>query len=230
MSSTTTYVAFRSSTELFELTDGFIKRMREGSRKPEPQTIERIMKLFIEEALNAFFIQPTEQAGLSGGLQRIVNLTADTIGKATHVVVKSTAKKLDIEQNRRTADYMESIRKQLDINGETLWHVAFPISDSMADKGRTGLQLAIDGDDKAAIPMMVEFFHELTDTALHWYFEEPMKLLGFGPIMRKVANVGVATTRKASHTAVDKIIPKLHGEELAVSARYSLGLLVEGPA
>ena len=230
MSSTTTYVAFQSSTELFEVTDGFIKRMQEGSRKPEPQTIERVMQLFIEEALNAFFIQPTEQAGLSGGLKRIVNLTADTIGKATHVVVKSTVKKLDIEQNLRTADYMESIRKELPVDGDMRWHVAFPISDSMAEKGRKGLQLAIDGQDKAAIPLMVEFFHELTDTALHWYFEEPMKVLGFGPIMRKVANVGVATTRKASHTAVDKIIPKLHGEELAESARYSIGLMIDGAA
>lgn len=226
----TTYVAFRSSEALHQSTDGFIQRMAQGAARPEPEAIEKIMKLFIEEALHAFLIAPTEQAKLSSGLRRIITLTADTVSKATHMVVKSTVKKLDIQQNRKTAEYMDSVRIQLDVGGEPTWFVAFPIPDSMAEKGRRSLQQVLDGEEDRARAEVIEYFHELTDLAMQWYFERPIKLLGFGPIMRKVADMGVATTRKAMHTAVDKVVPKLHGEEFSISARYALSLMADGPA
>ena len=40
---TTTYVAFRSSDDLHQTTDGFIQRMRDGASKPEPKVVEKIM-------------------------------------------------------------------------------------------------------------------------------------------------------------------------------------------
>lgn len=52
---TTTYVAFPSSETLHRTTDGFIRRMNGGSRKAEPETVETIMKTFVEEALGTFF-------------------------------------------------------------------------------------------------------------------------------------------------------------------------------
>ena len=226
----TTYVAFRSSEALHTGTDGFIQRMNGGAVRPEPETIEKIMKLFIEEALQAFLITPTEQAQLSGGLKRIIQLTADTVSKATHVVIKSTAKKLDIEQNRRTAEYMETVRIQLEEDGELVWHVAFPLPPQMADKGRRALNMVLDGQEDAGRRDVIEYFHDLTDIAMVWYFERPIELLGFGPIMRKVANVGVATTRKAMHSAIDRVVPKLHGEQFQISARYALSLMRDAAA
>lgn len=225
MSATTTYVAFKSSDELHQATDGFIQRMNNGASRPEPQVIESIMRLFIAESLNAFLITPTEQANLSSGLRKIIGLTADTINKATSVVIRSTVKKLNIEQNKATAEYMDTVRIQLDDDGTHNWYVAFPLSEKMATEGRNALHLVLEGKEDEARADVIAYFHELTDLAMHWYFEQPMALLRFGPIMRKVADVGVATTRKALHSTIDRIIPKLHGEEFQVSVRYSLSLM-----
>lgn len=63
---TTTYVAFRSSDDLHQTTDGFIQRMRGGASKPEPKVVEKIMTTFIDEALDAFFLQPAAMSGLGG--------------------------------------------------------------------------------------------------------------------------------------------------------------------
>lgn len=226
----TTYVAFRSSEALHTTTDGFITRMNNGATRTEPETMDKIMRLFIQEALQAFLLNPTEQAGLSNTLKKIISLTADTISKASHVVIKSTVKKLNLSQNQKTAEYMDSIRIQLEDAGELAWHVAFPISDEMASKGRHAMAQIIDGQEDAAREDVKAFFHELTDIAMLWYFERPMDLLGLGPIMRKVANMGIATTRKAMHSAIDRVIPKLHGEEFRISVQYSMDMMIDGPS
>lgn len=225
MTHSTTYVAFPASEQLHELTQGFIDRMRAGSTRPEPETVGRIMTTFVDEALRAFMTRPAELSGISPGLQRVVHFTTETISKATAVVVKSTVKKLDIEQNKRIAEYMDTVRREF----EGLYHVCFPISDELAHTAREGFHLAIEGEHQRALPMMVEYFHALTDIAMKWYFEQPIHLLGFGPIMRKVADMGIATTRRASHGVVDGVIPKLSQEQARVSAEYALSLLRLGP-
>ncbi|MFN3714370.1 MAG: hypothetical protein ACK4SX_11995 [Alcanivoracaceae bacterium] len=229
MSDHTTWVAFRSSDNLHQTTDSFIQRMRSGASRPEPETIEKIMSTFMQEVLHNFFIVPTEQAGLPSSTQKIVQFTVDTINKATHLVIKSTVRKLDIDQNRRAAEYMDTVRFSKEINGEQIWFVAFPLNDMMALKGRKAFELGINGQGKQALPALLEYFHQLTDIALYWYFEEPMKLLRFGPIMRKVSDVGVATTRKATHTVIDKVIPGMNDEQLVISCKYARMQLVDGP-
>ena len=229
MSDHSTWVAFRSTETLHQATDGFIRRMRASATRPEPETIEKIMSIFMQEVLHNFFIVPTEMAKLPPSTQKIVQFTVDTISKATHLVIKSTVKKLDVEQNRRAAEYMDTIRFKLDIKGEEIWFVAFPLNEMMAAKGRKTFEAGINGEGQQAMPMLLEYFHQLTDIAIYWYFEEPIKLLRFGPIMRKAAEVGVATTRKASHTVIDKIIPGLNPEQLIIACQFASMQLVNGP-
>lgn len=227
---TSTYVAFRSSEILHTTTDGFIRRMNEGATRPDPHTIEAIMTRFLDEAIEAFFIVPSDLLGLSPNMKRVVHVTADTISKATHMVVKRTAKKLDIEQNRNAAVYMDLMRLMVpDQDGNEVWYVSFPISDGMAKRARTCIDLCLEGQTKQALPLFLEYLHELVDVAMHWYFEEPMKLMGFGPIMRKIVDVAVVTTRKATHSLINKVVANLDHEQLIEAARYMDSLLVVGP-
>ncbi len=225
MSHHSTYVAFPASEHLHNLTEGFIQRMRGPGARPEPQVVEQIMSTFLQEALDAFMIKPSRLSGLSPGLMRVVMFTTDTINKASQVVVRSTVKKLDLQQNKDIAEYMDSVRHQFDGS----WNICFPISPELAHTAQEGFHMAIDGKKNQAMPMMIQYFHRLTDTAMFWYFEEPLRLLKFGPILRKVADVGIATTRKATHTVVDKVIPKLDDEQARISAEYALSLLKLGP-
>lgn len=230
MSNTTVYVAFPSSDQLHQTTDGFIRRMAEGASRPEPATVESIMGRFLDEALDVFFTQPADLLGLSANMKRLVHLTTETISGATHIVVKRAAKKLDITQNRAAADYMDSMRIMVpDAQGNDVWYVSFPISDTMASHAQSAIELAEAGEIEQARPRLLAFLHELTDVAMIWYFEEPMKLMGFGPVMRKITKVAVETTRKASHGLIKKVIPKLDDKQLLEAARFMDSLLVEGP-
>jgi hypothetical protein len=229
MSEHTPWVAFRSSAELHETTDAFIQRMRAGATRTETDTVERIMSLFMREVLHTFFIVPSEGAKLPSSTQKMIRLAVETISKASHLVIKSAARKLDIDQHRRAAEYMDSVRFMKEINGKEVWFVAFPLNEAIATKGRNAFTMGINGEGKKAVPALQEYFHQLTDISLHWYFEKPMDLLRFGPIIRKLAEVGVGTTRKASHSVIDKAIPGMTDEQLAVTCQFAQMQLVDGP-
>src|SRR5690606_21687620 len=51
MSRTSTLIAFATSDRLHEITNCFIQRMRSNSVRAEPETIERIMAMCLDEAL-----------------------------------------------------------------------------------------------------------------------------------------------------------------------------------
>ena len=216
---TTTYVAFRSSDDLHQTTDGFIQRMRDGASKPEPKVVEKIMTTFIDEALDAFFLQPAAMSGLSGTQKRLVQVASDTISKATRLVIGRSARKMDLEQNKAAAEYMDEIR--FPGPDRAYWYVAFPISDPLAAQGRALADMAEDGTTNAtARDEMVAYLRGVTDEALKWYFNKPIALLGYGPILRKVADVGVDTTRRASYGVINKVIPNLDDEQFLQSAVY----------
>lgn len=221
MTQFSTHVAFAASDKLHQITDGFIARMRGPKAQPEPQTIEKIMHAFLDEALHAFMIRPAQLSDLSPNLMRIIHFTTETISKASNVVVKSTVKKLNTEQTKEMAEYMDTVRAQFD----GTWYICFPISEQLAHTAQEGFHMAIDGNHDQALPMMIEYFHSITDISMLWYFEKPIKLLRLGPILSKVASAGIATSRKATHTVVDKVIPKLDQEQAQVSAEYALSLL-----
>ncbi len=231
MASENIHIAFPSSEILHTTTDGYIRRMRESGARPDPQTLEAIMSRFVPEAIQAFFLAPTDIIGLSPGMRRVVHLTADTISKATDMVVKRTVKKLDLRQHRDAADHMDDMRLMVpDDEGNEIWYIAFPLSDDLASRARASLTQAMEGDTQGALPGFTAYLHDLTDEALGWYFEKPIKLMHFGPIMRKVAEMATETTRKASHSLIRKVFANLEHEQIIESARYMNSLIVSAPS
>ena len=217
------HVAFRSSDILHEKTDGFIRRMHGGASRPEPKEIEAIMGIFIDEALTAFLTRAAEAAQLSPGMMKVVRMTTQTISKTTHLVVSRSAKKLDLQQNRDAADYMDQVRQPAP--AEDFWYVAFPVDEEMAALGKSLPDLCEEDPEKAR-KELVRYLLALTDQAIDWYFERPMALLQFGPVLRKLASMGVETTRKASRSLINNLVPKLNAEQLKASAEFQASQLI----
>lgn len=222
------YVAFQSTEQLHRTTDGFIQRMNGPQPKLEPATIETIMTAFLQQALTVFFLRPSELVGLGGGLKKAVTLTADTINKASQLVVHRAASKLDLAQHRQTASYMDEMRRMIPAeDGSEIWYVVFPIDNALASKLERARELCQAGDPVAARPLLVEYLHEMTDVALDWYFKRPTALLGFGPILRKLADVALQTTSKATHAVIRRVFAELEGEQVAHATLYMHSLLQE---
>ena len=225
---TNPHVAFQSSETLHTKTDAFIRDMQGGASKPQPKEIEESMAIFIDEALQACMLRASEAANLSSGMLKVVNMTCSTISKATALVVGRSARKMDLKQNQDSASYMDQVRQPGE-DGET-WYVAFPVNEGLAMKGANLPQLCENGDFEEARRELEEYLLEVTDESIHWYFEKPMALLKFGPVLRKIASVGVETTRKASRSLIHNLIPKLTEEQLTASCRYQASMLMDFPS
>ncbi|MBA3981214.1 MAG: hypothetical protein C0462_11495 [Alcanivorax sp.] len=224
-------IAFRSSDHLHQTTDGYIQRMARPDARPDPQTLETIMEVFVDEALSVFFLQPTELVGLSPRMQRVIQVSADTISKATGMVVKRAARKLELPQHRDAADYMDQMRLMVPgRDGEERWYVAFPVPEALAGQLERARDQAEGGDTVTAAATLAAALHEVTDIALHWYLEEPVRLLRFGPIMKKMAQVALETTRKATHGVIRRVFADMKGEQVVLSTRYMAGMVVRPEA
>ena len=220
-------IAFPSSDHLHRHTDGFIQRMASAQARPEPDTLETIMEAFIDESLAVFFLEPARLIGLSPGMQRVIRVATDTIGKAGAMVIKRASRKLDLAQHRETAAYMEEMRIMVpDKDGNEVWYVAFPVEESLAAQLAQARALAEAGEHQKAMAMLAEALHALTDVALYWYFEKPVSLLGFGPVMRKMADVALTTSRKATHGVIRKVFADMTSEQALMSARYMSSMVL----
>lgn len=224
---TTTYIAFRSSTALHEQTEAFIRHAQQPGAQPKPKMLDAIMGLFIEESLQTFLRDAAEAAQLSPTLLRIVNMTCQTITKATRLVIGRSIKKMDSAQYLAAANYMASIR-QPDPNSDD-WFVAYAVDDAFAAIGRDLPTQCRQANLADAQTLLTRYLLTLTDEAIDHYFEQPLTLLGFGPILRSVASAGIETTRKASKHLINSIIPKLDATQIAAAADFQAGLLVTLP-
>lgn len=223
-----TFVAFPASRKLHHNTDGFIARMKGGASRTEASTMEAIMTDFTAEALHTFFVVPAQQVALSSTLMKVVQATVSTIRAAASLVVKRTAPKLDIQQNRDMADYMDIMRICVpNAQGEDVWYVSFPLKAALKQMAAEGFAQLEQGQIEAARATFTRFFMALTDEALFWYFEQPLKLLHLGPILSKLCKASTETARKASQTVIQRVFGKLDAKQVPVIGDFIKTLLVE---
>lgn len=223
-----TFIAFPASARLHDNTTGFIQRMRDGATRTEPEVMKSIMEDFTGEALHTFFILPSRELKLGGGMMRIVEATVATIRGAASLIIGRTAPKLDIQQNREVADYMDIMRICLpDAAGNEVWQVSFPLKKALREQVHAGLVQLDAGQTANARETLANFLLGMTDEALFWYFEQPMALLHLGPILSRMAKVGTETARKASQAVINRVFRKLEDEQLKVVGDFLRQLLVE---
>lgn len=223
-----TFIAFPASSKLHNNTHGFIERMQGGASQTEAATMTAIMNDFTAEALHTFFVLPSQQLALSGTMMKIVQATVATIRGASSLVVKRTAPKLDIRQNRAMADYMDLMRICVpDKNGVDVWQVSFPLKSSLKQQALDGLAQLDSGHTEAARTALTRFLMSLTDEALFWYFEQPLKLLHLGPILGKLCKASTETARKASQTVIQRVFGKLDAAQMQVVGSFIRELLTD---
>src|SRR3546814_2975327 len=96
-----------------------------------------------------------------------------------------------------------------DQNGVDVWQVSFPLKTALKQQALDGLAQLERGQTEAARTTLTSFLMHLTDEALFWYFEQPLKLLHLGPILLRLCKVSTETARKASQTVIQRVFGKL---------------------
>ncbi|MFZ5723556.1 MAG: hypothetical protein ACOY33_07825 [Pseudomonadota bacterium] len=224
------HVAFRASAPLTASTQEYIELLGNPRNRPNPALLADVMNHFTRDSIDAFMLAPVEQLGITGGQRRLVEFVAETVHKSTQVVMKATVNKLDHDQHRRCAEYMDAMRLLLPHEeGDGHWYVSFPAPAAFAQRARTSMHRARTHGPKGELQETMSVMKALTDLAIENYYERPLALLRFGPILSKVSDVAIGAVRKGSHSTIDNLFPKLSEEQLAKGVDYFDALLIDVP-
>lgn len=225
------HVAFRASDELTTSTREYIDLLSGPKSKPHPALLTDVMNHFTRDSLDAFMLTPMEALGISGAQRRLVEFAADTVRKSSAVVLKATVGKLDHDQHLRSAEYMDAMRLLLphEESADGIWYVSFPVSSTFSTRARESMARARTQGPQAEVREITQVMKTLTDLALENYYEKPLAIMKFGPILRKVSEVAISTVRKGSHSTIDSLFPKLSDEQLIKGVDYFDALLVDVP-
>lgn len=222
------HVSFLASDPLHTSTHEYIELMNSGAR-PNAALLAEVMNHFTADSLNAFMLRPMEELGITGSQRKLVEFAADTVQKSSAVVLKATVNKLDHGQHKLSAQFMDSMRLQLPHQEGDAWFVSFRAPQDFTSRARASMARSRELGPQAELQETIQVMKTLTDLALQNYFEQPLKLLKFGPILSKVSQVALVTVRKGTYSTIESLLPKLSEEQLLRGVDYFDSLLVDVP-
>lgn len=225
------HIAFRASDDLTSSTQEYIDLLSRQTARPNPALLAEVMNHFTRDSLNAFMLEPVEQLGITGSQRKLVEFAADTVQKSSAMVLKATVNKLDHDQHRRSAEFMDSMRLLLPHEEEEagIWLVSFQAPGDFSARARASMARARTGGPQAELRETIYVMKSLTDLALQNYYERPLAVLGFGPILRKISEVAIGTVRKGTHSTIENLLPKLTEEQLLKGIEYFDSMLIDVP-
>lgn len=224
------YIRYAASKELDTLVVEYIEAM-EQDKDPDLDHLLQIMDLFVAESIDTFVIHPANQLELRSGLLKMINSLVALVEKSSHMLVHKVAKKMSVQDHKNAAAYMKDIRQETLVEGQKGADICFPIDTSMAKLGlRTRNEMMLGKtQDPEVVKDGITFLHGIVDVANYWVFEEPLQVLQLKGVMKTLATSTVGGVKKATHTMVDKVVPKLNAQQKLASAQYFSALIGKGP-
>ncbi|RLT92986.1 hypothetical protein [Ketobacter sp.] len=225
------YIRYRASSELFELVQTYIDGVEGPEPQPDVDVLVRAMDLFVKESVATFVLQPAAHVGLKPAFLKMIHSLSKLTEKSAMMLVNKVARKMSLQDHRNAAAYMQAVRLTYEEDGQMVGDILFPIRSEFAEMGWETRVKMLGGQakDPAVLAEGIQFLHEVIDVANLWVFEKPMEILQLGPVMRKLAVSTVGTVKKATHSLINTLVPKISEQQTVASAEYFSGIVGPGP-
>ena len=225
------YIRYRASAELYNLVQQYIDGVDRAEPTPDVSVLVRAMDLFVKESVETFVLQPAAHVGLKPAYLKMINSLSKLTEKSAMMLVNKVAKKMSLQDHVNAAAYMQSVRLSYEENGAMVGDIIFPIRADFAAMGWSTREKMLSGlaRDPAVLAEGIAFLHEVIDVANLWVFEKPVEILNLGPVLRKLAVSTVATVKKATHSLINTLVPKISEAQTVASAQYFSDIVGPGP-
>lgn len=223
------YVAFPSSSRLFELDTRFIQNIKANVKESQAPLVLEVMSVFVEEVLNVFFVAPMDFVGLKEFQRKIVLGAVSTIKKAIDFALGKIIKSLSNSDLIAISQYMDVMLQREPEGSNPPAYICFPISDTLEQRIHGVFARAQAGDAKKEVPELVSTLLVLTEEALSAYILQPLDLLKLGFVMKKLAMGSYEIVRTASNVLVKKLFETMDEQEVKKICEYLDRLIRKGP-
>lgn len=224
------YLSFAATAALRHDAETFIANIHKGFPASQSLLLQRVLDAFVNQCVDTYFIAPADIAGLSPMGRKILVTAIATIRKTIQMVVGRIVRKLSNREMQPLAQFMDEIlfRDRTDPVGRAC--IAFPLDEQLAQRFHQ-MQLASQGHQPQVLGEIVESFQFMADEAITYLFDEPIAMLRLGPVLGKMARMGIDTTRSVTATLIRRIFSTLDEQQLGAVLDYFCGLIVsEVPA
>lgn len=224
------YSAFAASQALSDINEQFLSAMDAGSSEPQAPVFIELLHLFMDEVLDSYFVGPMDMVRLNNMGRKVVTAGVNTIRKTSKMAISQVVKKMNNEELKPVASYIDSIMiRSADGSGGPTY-VAVPISDDLYDRLTSVAQHGREHGPHTVTQDFSLALCDLIDESLNQYFEIPVSMLKLGFVTEKVARVAMESGRAASQTVVKKVPNTMNEKELLTFFEFAESIVIEHPA
>lgn len=232
MPNNTYFMAFLVTGRLHRNAEDFINRFVYANQPGErPHALlQDVMDEFIYECLRVYFIDTCAKAGLSPTSRKIVESTVAAIRKSVSFVLGKIIGKLDRQQMREVALYMDEVMQRERGNLAVPAWIAFPLTKDWVENFQQMMNQFDQASSVQDVQPLIDAFVNLADVAISHFFEAPVQAIALGPILKRMAEMGIETTRAATRTLLKQIFKTMTLEQIRDVLHLFDSMIVLGPA
>lgn len=220
------YLAFKSSPDLVDNAEKLLSNRAQGGNQPYAPMMNELVKYFIPELLDSFLIKTADAVGLSHRASRIVHGAADTIGKASSVLVGKLLAKRSNEELEDLVQFVDDtyLRDETCSNGVN--SCGCEISQELYDQIKRLVSEVRAGNADAVRAEIHDVMIDTVDVVLEGFMVRAISLLKTNFVLRKVCDATIVTCRSAGHMVVNRVFKHLDDDQLLRLAEYFDDLIV----
>lgn len=227
---------FEASASLRNNAELFIQNIHKGERSPQNGLLQHVLNEFVAQCLDTYFIVPSERIGLGAMGRKIVVTAVATLRKTIQMVIGRIIRKLNNRDMRSLAEFMDAVmlRDHASLRGVTF--VAFPLEPQTVEQFNRMRQQTHSGQSEIS-SQLIESFQAIADEAVTYFFAEPIDGLRLGPVLNKLAQMGIDSSRSVISGMIRRIFSTMTPQQMTDTVEYfclristadQLGVAVQG--
>lgn len=226
----THYTAFAASESLRCLNESFVAELATSPSRSLAPDIVRLLELFTDECMDAYFLSPVEMVDLNSMGKKVVLGGVSAIKKTIKLALKKVLGKVPNKELVPLADYIDSMLLKPQEEGDLPTYIAVELPDELYQRITDAVQRGRDTEPHLVAKEFSIALCDLVDVAIESYFERPIEMMKLGYLSEKIARLANDTVSSGAKTVIKKVTKTMGNEELSAFFWFAESIIVDGPA
>ncbi len=226
----THYTAFAASESLRCLNESFVAELATSPSRSLAPDIVRLLELFSDECMDAYFLSPVEMIDLNPMGKKIVLGGVSAIKKTIKLALRKVLGKVPNSELVPLADYIDSMLLKPEEGGDLPTYIAVALPDELYQRIVDVVKRGRDTEPHLVAKEFSIALCELVDVAIESYFERPIEMMKLGYLSEKIARLANDTVSSGAKTVIKKVTKTMRNKELLAFFWFAESIIVDGPA
>jgi len=226
----TYYTAFAASESLRCLNESFVAELAASPSRALAPDIVRLLELFSDECMDAYFLNPVEMIDLNPMGKKVVLGGVAAIKKTIKLALKKVLGKLPNNELVPLADYIDSMLLKPQEGSDLPTYIAVVLPDELHQRITEVVSNGRDTEPHLVVKEFSIALCDLVDVAIESYFERPIEMMKLGYLSEKIARLANDAVSSGAKTVIKKVTKTMRNEELLAFFGFAESIVVDGPA